>query len=216
MPKKIKDIGKRLFIELGTPLQVVVKEVGATLGGELIGMEVGKYIIIKINGLNGVKKDQLLENKVEIKYLHATEIFGFTSTVTLFLEQPEELIFLSYPDKVENFNLRSQPRIKCYLPVKVELEFNMVSGNIVDINSRGCRCRIPNFSLSKNRDNDKVVMHLQSTNFGKEFQMAGHVRSVRQDKDEVSLGIMFDDLDVTTQTAIRSIVPTLELHNKKA
>lgn len=209
-----KDVGKRLFIELGTPMQVFIEKISITLPGELIGMDVGKYIIVKVKGMDKTIKEQIKDNSVEIKYIHVNEIFGFHSSVISIIDHPEELVFLNYPTTVDNYNIRSNQRIDCFLPVEVEFEQNRVNGTIVDINTLGCRCLLKNFSMAQKPALNVITLHLQSTNFKQNFKLVGNVISIKEQDGEISIGVMFDNLDVVTQAVIHSIVPTLELHKK--
>jgi len=203
------DIGKRLFIELGTCLQVETEGIGAPLRSELIGMEVGKYLIIKVNPLNDEKEELLSKNELLIKYFHKNAILGFHSVSLSIISKPEHLLFISYPKAIRNYNIRSSKRIDCFLPVKLEIGFNLVEGTIVDINNTGCCCNVKNLQLMGKQSDEEVIIYLYNSETNDEFPLNGRVKSVRNQKEDANLGIMFDPMDSNTQALLMRIIPAL-------
>ena len=65
-----EDQGIRVFIELGTYLQIELEEKNLVLKCEMIGMEVDKYLIVKVYQLNN-KQRELFRN-ANIMVLNST------------------------------------------------------------------------------------------------------------------------------------------------
>ncbi len=204
------DKGIRIFIELGTTLQLDIEGTNISLTSEMIGMEVGRYLIIKVYQMNNGQREELRNNTITAKYLHKNSILGFKSNIISIISEPENIIFLEYPKSIKNFNVRTHKRVPCFLPIQLEIEYNVVEGAIIDINTAGCCCVVKHFKILDEQALDKVTIHLQNSKLEREYSLLGNIRSIRQKKDEINIGIMFTKIDSNTQEAIQSIVPTLE------
>ena len=207
--KNADDKGVRIFIELGTNLQLDIEGTNISLTSEMIGMEVGKYLIIKVYKMNNDQREELRNNTITVKYLHKNSILGFKSNIISIISEPENIIFLEYPKSIENFSVRTHERGPCFLPIQLEIEYNVVEGAIIDINTAGCCCVIKHFKVLDEQALDKVTIHLQNNKSEREYSLTGNVRSIRQKKDELNIGIMFTKIDTNTQKAIQAIVPRL-------
>jgi len=203
------DVGKRLFIELGTCLQVETEGIEVPLRSELIGMEVGKYLIIKVNPLSDEKEEYLTKNNLLVKFFHKNAILGFNARTLSIISSPEHLLFISYPESIRNYNIRSSKRIDCFLPVKLEIEFNLVEGTVIDINNSGCCCNVKNLHIMGSQSEQEVIMYLYNSNSEDEFPLKGKVKSIRQTNEDSNLGIMFDPMDSDTQALLMRIIPAL-------
>lgn len=203
------DTGKRLFIELGTCLQIETEGIGAPLRCELIGMEVGKYLIIKVNPLNDETEELLRKNELLVKYFHKNAILGFHAVSLSIISKPEHLLFISYPKSIRNYNIRSSKRIDCFLPVKMEIGYNLVEGTIIDINNTGCCCNVKNLQILGSQSEEEVIIYLYNSETDDEFPLKGRVKSVRQQKEDANLGVMFDPMDSNTQALLMRVIPSL-------
>lgn len=213
MKSQVDEKGKRIFIELGSHLQLEIKENKMCMASELLGMEVGNYLIVKIPKRDESKRNSLENQDIFVKYFHIDSILGFHSRVISLISEPDDLVFISYPRKVESCNARTESRLTCFMPVKLEIEYNIVEGIITDINKEGCCCEVKNFKLVDEHGLSKVTIFLQKTMMRSELTLLGTIRSVRQIKDEVKFGIMFDEVDTNTQTVIQSVIPLLDFNN---
>lgn len=210
----IDDKGVRIFLELGTSLQLEVKETALSLKSEMVGMEVDKYLIAKVYQMSDEQKDLIKKNEVIVKYLHKNSVFGFQSNIISIISEPESIVFLEYPKEINNYEVRANKRIPCFLPAKLEIEYNTVEGVIVDINTTGCCCVIKDFKILSEQTLDNVTIHLQNSKLEYDFTMLGKVRSIRHNKDELYIGIIFVKIDGNTQSAIQAIIPTLKFGNE--
>ena len=141
------DLGKRLFIELGTHLQIEIKGIQLSLKSELIGMEVGKFLIVKMHQIDKTITGQLEKSEIIVTYLRKDAILGFQSSVISIISIPGDLVFIEYPESIENHNMRAHQRVECFLPAKFDIGHNIVEGAIIDISNEGCCCKIKNLKI---------------------------------------------------------------------
>ena len=205
------DIGKRLFLELGTSLQLELKGLQLSIKSELIGMEVGKFLIVKMLKMDGVKIEQMENSDVLVMYLQKGSILGFHSSVISIVSCPEDMAFIKYPQVIENYNVRSFKRVDCFLPAKFEINHNIVDGAIVDISDNGCCCKVENFTIINEDVIDNIVIYFQSGESKNSLMVKGRVGSIRHMKNEINIGVTFQKLDNEARVVISDLIPDLLL-----
>lgn len=192
--------GKRISIEIGTPLQIRISGVDFNYNSTLIGMEIDKYLIIKAPAaLTGLAKQKLFRgSKILIRYLYKGSAFGFQSELMEDLYTPLKLLFVGYPEIIERHNLRSGERIDCVLPITIKTHNDERNGIILDINKLGCRC------VAKKEEDDKelssididgrITLICQFPQISGRHEISGIVRNIRRDRKQMTLGIIFNDV----------------------
>lgn len=106
-----------------TALRIQIIGSKAQLASELIGIEDGRYLMIKMPPIYSmVDASGLLYkgNTIFVRYLHNDTVFGFQSQISNFIIKAE-LIFIYYPNKIENYDLRGHKRIDCFCGSGVKL-----------------------------------------------------------------------------------------------
>ncbi|MBA7540309.1 hypothetical protein ES705_32605 [subsurface metagenome] len=224
MEKETSDglhTGTRLLIELGTSLQVEIAGVEARFKSILIGMDPHEYVIIKAPGVGCtslIKEALLPGTRVTVRYIHDGTVFGFQSQLmdNLFtpvmmdnIFTPVKLLFIDYPETVENYNLRSLERMDCFLPVKIELEDKEKQGTILDITEKGCRCLFNVLNDEKMMSlqlHDHITLKCQFPGIEDEQLISGEVRNIHSDRHEMVFGIEFHEITPEIQKIIGSFV----------
>jgi hypothetical protein len=130
--------------------------------------------------------------------LHEGEIWGFRSTVLFQAFQPFRILFLTYPEEIEQLSLRKSARIQTNLKVvltvrkheyeKVKDDPNTPRGVIRNISMDGCSISCPfrvevdmPVFISGELPNGKVMENIM-----------GFVRNAARDHDKNIYGVQFD------------------------
>lgn len=209
--KKHINKSQRLFIELGTSLRLESGEPETHVSSELIGMKVGKYLIVR---LSKDRPDTFHPNDndpVKVRYLCSGEIFGFNSHVIMGLENPDRLLFLEYPETVVSVNVRSHERIECFIPVQVALGQTILQGLIININFQGCLCTISSAHGMNEPSLHEMLLVRVPLPDGTALAIPGEIRSIRVHSSEISLGICFEHLDSFARSILENLIPSLSL-----
>ena len=189
--------GKNLDLQINHPVPLRLKL-------SLVGYELGKYIILKYPKAVSTSeyKDVLIEgNVVIVRYLmegNKGECFAFRSSIKTITQYPEKLIFIEYPTKIENRQLRIQPRTSIHLPAVIMLEGSgenkstQIKGIIGDISDKGCGFTFKTKSISAKVNKRDIFVCLQSPIDG-EVKIAARVCNSRNDEGTISVGIQFID-----------------------
>jgi hypothetical protein len=189
--------GKSLDLQINHPVSLRLKL-------PLIGYELGNYIILKYprSANTSEYKDVLIEGNVLIvRYLmegNKGECFAFRSSIKNITQYPEKFIFIEYPNKIENRQLRLQQRTSIHLPAIIMLEGSghkkgtQISGIIADISTKGCGFTFKTKSANAKVNKRDIFVCLRSPIDG-EIQIPARVCNSRNDNGTVNVGIQFID-----------------------
>jgi len=191
--------GKSLDLQINHPVSLRLKLT-------LVGYELGKYILLKYPKTSRPSdyKDVLTEGNVMIvRYLmegNKGECFAFRSSIKHIALHPERLLFLTYPKKIENRQLRNQQRTSIHIPSTIMLEGKdgddgaRINGVISDISAKGC-----GFSFKSNSDKTTVnkinILVCILSPVDGEVRIPAIVCNSRNVNKSVSVGIQFLDKD---------------------
>jgi len=191
--------GKSIDLQINHPVSLRLKLI-------LVGYELGKYILLKYPRVTNTSEynDVLVEGNVMIvRYLmegNKGECFAFRSAIKNISNYPEKLLFLEYPKKIENRQLRMQQRTSIHIPAVIMIEEDennkemKIHGAISDISLKGCGFSFKSKSSTTNVNKRKVFVCLQSPS-GVDMKLSAQVCNSRNDKGVVSVGIQFLDAD---------------------
>jgi c-di-GMP-binding flagellar brake protein YcgR len=214
------ETGKRVAIELGTALNFQVHGVESRLKSSFVGMEPGKYAIIKIpHGPDGFQSKLYKGNSIIVRYMHEGTVYGFQTQILNTITEPARLLFIEYPKVIEEHSLRSSQRIDCYLPCKFRLTSqvendageqvdteNEVDGVVVDLSNVGCRGTFDSSGAESNLLNTKketaISISIQLPGVSDDVNLSGVVKSLHSDQSITSIGIHFNDMEEGIQEKI--------------
>lgn len=191
--------GKLLDIQINFPVTVRKKLT-------LVGYELGKYLVLKWpkSAHKNDYNDVLVEgNGMIVRYLlegSAGKCYAFRTKITSIIQYPERLVFVDYPETLENRELRNQQRKETHIPAAISMGSELtektksqkIKGIIYDINTKGC-----GFSFKANNDKvkvnnkDIVVWFNGEDNIVK--KLSAKVCNSRNDNGKVNVGIQFYD-----------------------
>lgn len=198
------------FITHLTPGKVIDLQLGGVSGIRIkptvIGQDMGRYLLVKFPAkLNPNDYSDLLVqgNGAIVRYIvegEHGECVAFPTTIQNIITVPERLIFLNFPIKIENRQLRTHQREKTHLPSQIsqhiqnnKLTGTCIGGYIVDISPRGCQF---SFKLQEGHSGiKKCPIHIAISLMGYEepLMVAAHVKNNRVENGYMLVGIMFDD-----------------------
>lgn len=183
----------------------------------LVGYELGKYIILKYpkTARPTDYKDVLVEgNVVIVRYLlegDTGKCYAFRSTIKHIVQFPEKLIFLTYPESLENRELRTQRRQITHIPASISLlnekgesTENKIRGVISDINTKGCGFIFKTDNSKVKVNTCKVYISIISPISGEE-RIKAKVCNSRNENGKVSVGIQFIDAEQQVLTLLEHL-----------
>lgn len=93
-----------MAINIGTQFQLDISGIDKRLFSELVGMEEGKFLIVKMpEEYHQKNMGSFVSNKKEIvvRYLENGVVYGFETYIMKAIYDPSELLFIDFPIKIE-------------------------------------------------------------------------------------------------------------------
>ncbi|MEH0021422.1 MAG: flagellar brake protein [Desulfobacter sp.] len=199
---------QRLFIEMGTALQLDHEDPDRSVSGELIGMQVGKYLIVRLSEKNWKKSRFKAGEHLTTKYILSNDVFGFKVHIIRTVKTPDFLVFLEYPEDVQSCNIRSEKRVECFLPVRLVLDDTELSGAVVNMNKNGCLAMVDGCPELECCRLTPVTLHLPYGQFD-DLTLNGDIMSATRQGNQTRFGILFEDLDGYARKVLATLVPAL-------
>ena len=212
MTKKTVQFNRsqRLFIELGTTLLLEPEDPERGVSSQLIGMNVGKYLIVQMAAQNWEKSPLTPGDPLKVKYILSDDVFGFNSHIIRTIQDPDYLLFLKYPQDVESCNIRAKKRVECFLPIQIRMGKDCIEAVIININKNGCLCMVDNSIPLECFKTTPVTLQLAYGQF-ESLSIKGEIRSSRVDGSQTRFGILFDNLGNFSKKVLTTLVPALKL-----
>jgi c-di-GMP-binding flagellar brake protein YcgR len=113
-----RDLG----VDWGMRLMIRFRGFSESYKGTLVGIDRGSYLICSVPQLKGIWVRVNQEKPVEVRYLHRGVVYGFKCTLLSLVEEPVNLILLSYPEAIESVTLRKHERIPCLILATVQAD----------------------------------------------------------------------------------------------
>ena len=199
---------------VGSKLSIAFSDLPEPIPCFMTGMKIGQYIIISIpDFLSKIRSKLFKENKVIIRYLYKGQVIAFASELIDYITLPDHLIFIKYPVKLMQKNIRETKRIECLIPATTtlsEMEFHLV---ITDISLKGCGLKLHIGNDPDKVDikiNQKLIVKSMYLSGKSEIEFSGIVKNYKKNNDKVFIGIQFRELPSDIQDYIQSYNALME------
>lgn len=184
---------------VGTKLLLEVEGNDKRFNSFLVGHSKNNFILVttpSTENLFSVRPALFTDRKINVRYIEDGRAIGFQSRLIKSAEDPARLLFLSYPSKIEDHELRTGKRAPCSLPAEFNIQGLVCNSVIVDINQNGLRFHIKNTK--------EVSLFLETNPVGQECtlrfllpgglapqEVSGEIRNYEHNDHHSSLGIKF-------------------------
>ena len=196
-------------MNVGITFRLQIEGASRRLSSELIGIDEGRYLIVKMPPLHTLKNisNLLIEGKeIIVKYMYKGKMFGFQSRIIDLVHKPFKLVFIKYPDKIDSYDVRGYKRIECFLPANIKIAEHIIEGCITDISRAGCLFAIetPEHEGSVNvlELSKEIRIGFNLPGIAEELSVDAMQKSVKKDTDGTSIGIEFIKIDSSDQTKL--------------
>jgi len=181
----------RMDIEIGS--RVIIEFAGKErMNCQFIGLDEDQFVVLKVPMTPGIRERMAAGQVFQFRYLEDGKIIGFVAETLRYQASPASLLFISYPTTFSAYNLRSEGRVECHFPTQLTIGKDIFPGNIVDMNSHGCRFVFEK-GLEPTVAKEAPVSGTYTTmESGKEYSFKGMVTVQQSLVGEKSLGIRFE------------------------
>jgi len=203
------NIGIRLNIELGSPMRFMIEGNEEPVKGVLVGLEPHEYIIVRLE-LPVELTDLAQPGKpLTVRYIRLGNEYGFSSSIIHRINIPDRLVFITYPDVIQNIDVRKSSRVSCLIPATALLDQRQIKGTITDISQGGCRfiIRLPaTLQARQIRLIDEMQLQFPLMGIDGIQTLACQVRNTSIDRERIAMGTEFIEADTTLTESIKSYI----------
>lgn len=200
-------------LEPGTPLRINLEGSADQFNCVLAGIQENEYIIVRLPLNTGIVWRVDEGATVTVRLVSSGTAYGFKAGVVgRYSKGPLRFLFITYPTRVEVYNLRNERRIQCYLPSQVVAGGQKLEGVVVDISSSGVKLI---HRLEDARETAPINLGDQVSLKCPLLGMEGiqtircQVRNLHWDSSRLELGLSFQDLESIAAETIRRYVDTV-------
>jgi len=161
-----------------------------------VGLKEGDYLVTTAPSFINAS----LPKDVTAYFFTEKGIYEFYTNVLEFIKYPIGLLVLSYPKFVELKDQRNYKRIKCFVSARVQYRLEngstLLKGIIKDISKKGCKIVFPSKEVNHIpfEKEERIIISVKFPGIGEEQKTVGSIKNILRDKEEISLGIEFDDI----------------------
>lgn len=198
-------------LEVGAALQVRIEDIDYMFGSELIGAGEDGRVLITVGAAMEHLQDRIETGMIVSTYYLADDIYHmFNTRFEGLTGDPQPAMVLEAPKEILNIERRSQRRINCTLPARVDIRKTLAM-EITNINYKGCRITADAGTAETIRlePSDRILLRIRVPDAPHGYIVEGQVRNVHQRGDKVEAGVLFDTMPTTLKTFIESLA-TLE------
>ncbi len=203
-------------LEIGIKLLIDFDNLDVSFRSSLVGIEPGKYLLIKAPGpLTSKDQDRIKKEDLIIKTLYKGTIYVFRSRLMAIISNPSKLMFIEYPRRIEHHELRAHKRFKCSIVTQAMINEQERGGVIENISEGGCLCVLETFprdeDLTKHLLSDTIPFRCRFPGTQGDVSFSGEIRNAKKKRDELAVGIKFvhpdntDDAEQIIQNYIQLI-----------
>ena len=153
------------------------------------------------------------------RYVYKGSIFAFQSQVLGTVEKPVSLLLASYPQIVSKQEFRKDKRFTCYISAMAQMGDQAWKGAILDISKSGCRF-LSKITQSNNPPDmevqDRLTLNLTVGQTQAPLALSSVIRNNQADRNMVSLGLEFTDMDTDNEAALALFLGSLEEYTSLA
>ena len=189
---------KKLDIKFGTELIINFDEVDTTVNSTFIGMEMDNFLIISPPiPFNVVKNKLEIGAMLVVKFFNEGVIYAFQSKVKAMVTKPFKLLILEYPSIIQDFSLRQQKRILCYIPIITKINGTNTNGMLKNLSLGGAFCVFKLSSGTGLKVSDKFTMLCQFPGILERQPLEGIVKSLKRREDNLFIGVEFEQSKIS-------------------
>ncbi len=196
-------------MNIGTILRLQIEGTRRRLSCELIGVDDGECLIVKmppLHTMENIPKLLVNGNEITVKYMYKGTMFGFQSTIIDLIHKPFKLVFIKYPDKIDSFDVRGNKRVECFLPANVKIAEHIIEGSITDISRAGCLFTIDTHEheglINLLELNSGIRIGFYLPGIAEELSADADQKSIKIDTDGSSIGIEFVEMDSSVKAKL--------------
>lgn len=141
---------------------------------------------------------------------HEGAVVAFVAVIKQTLQIPSRIIVLDFPTRVSLQSLRGAMRVDTDIDIKIGVDGEFWQANMLDLSVSGCQIAVPNADALVLANDKTIEMTIENIDGLADVKLQGAICNVKQQVNEVSLGIKFADADKEKVSKLLKETVTLE------
>lgn len=218
--EKREDTRPPLQVAVGTPLLMEIPGLQMRVKCELVGIASTEFLMLRLNhsDLAGTfRSDAVKDCPVILRFIYNGTVYGFETMVVNAVSSPARVLFVDYPEEIEQHNTRVTPRYDCLLPARTCIGNDGVESIVVDISLHGCRCSLKTVDAESAEGLDgmlnldaEVGMKIKLPGVAEELTLTGVVRNISKDSEKTNFGVKFKEMDPEVKSRFEGFLSMIE------
>ncbi|WP_051142013.1 PilZ domain-containing protein [Paucidesulfovibrio longus] len=105
----------------------------------MVGFQRDEFVVLKLPLVPGIRSRVPEGAMLTFRYLQRGRLVSFRSVVKHYAATPYSLLFLTYPKRFEQHDLRREQRFTCNFPATLHFLDRDYKGLLLDLSTGGCR-----------------------------------------------------------------------------
>ncbi|MCG8471250.1 MAG: flagellar brake protein [Desulfobacterales bacterium] len=201
--------GIRLNIEMGNRMRFLFHDTEEPIGGALVGLEPQEYLIVRLDLPAELNRFAQKGDQITARYMSLGNEYGFSATIIEHIASPDRLVFITYPDEVENIDIRKSSRVSCFIPATAIFDGRKLKGTLTDISQSGCRfvIRLPaTLQARQLRLVDEMQLKFPLMGIEGIQEFTCKVRNTSIDKERIAMGVEFTSPEAELTKSIKNYI----------
>jgi len=202
----------QISISVGIQVFLEIEGLADRIKSKVIGYQSGEYLLVQLPLMCDLKHHLAPNGWVTMRYLHDGVVFGGRFRIIDAIARPFRLLFLSYPLRFENHNLRQKERIDCYILAKARYNDASFDGVVLDISCHGCRFATKHEGKGESKKvatGETLRLFFPLLGMEGDIEFGGVIRHIAEREDKIHLGVAFDRIDEDIKARIDDYVKRL-------
>ena len=201
----LQTLGNKNFcLEIGITLLLDFDDLVVPFRSTLVGMETGKYLILRApEPIGRIEHDLFKVENLIVKSLYKGTIYAFRSKLMKIISTPSKLMFIQYPREIEHHELRLHKRYQCNVGALSGAENKEKNGVIKNISKGGCFFLSETFSTDQNLPDelkdDIISFRCRFPGSKRDIRFKGEIRNRIKKSDKMGAGVKFIYPDSTDE-----------------
>ena len=141
---------------------------------------------------------------------HEGAVVAFVGVVIQTLQIPSRIIVLDFPTRVSLQTLRSAMRIDTDIAIKIGVDKEFWQAKMLDLSINGCQISVPNAETLLLANDKPVSITIENVSGVADVKLTGQICNVKQQINDVSLGVKFKSEDKEKVAKLLKETVTLE------
>lgn len=189
--------GAKLDIPVGTRLTLSFLNQKESYPAELLGYSAYEFLILRLPRLPALRSRLIANETLSLRFIHDGTVFGFITEVITTTVRPAFMLFCTFPDSLEQIDLRRHQRLNCLLPAVAHTSIGEYRCILQDLSHGGAKLVFETKSTDALRQIEagtNILLDFTLFVGESEVPVPSVVRSVSLDGLKMYMGIQFLDL----------------------